>query len=118
MFRLDIPREPRWVDLPLGVSFEMKPVSAAMMSTARMRAQRQLRDMVKTLEEAREAGIPCDMPDVTNSDIAAGHMFALLVVALGREVVTDWKGVADQAGAPVPFDVALLPKVLAHPDIA
>ena len=118
MLRLALPKEPRWEPMAFGVEFLVKPATTALITTARLRARRQMEDLRRAAAEAREAGLPLEGPDVSDPDVAGGHAFALTVMALGRELVMDWRGVVTDAGAPAPFSTALLPQVLAQPDIA
>lgn len=119
MLRLNIPREPRWIALPHGVRLLLRPATAALVTTARLRAGRELQEMRAAVQTAKDSGMPLgDLPDVTEQARAEGYAFALTVLHLGRELVTDWDGVADADGAPLDFDVQQLPQVLSHPDIA
>jgi len=118
MLRLDIPHERRWLDLARGVRFEAEPATTALITTARVRAARQMTDLRKAVEDARLAGLPLQGPDVTDPDIAAGYAFALSCVALARVTVKDWDGIIGADGKPAAFDVEKVPQVLQHPDIA
>ena len=80
MLRLDLTAEPRWLDLGHGVRLRVAPLTTALMVAARSDA-------------AVEA-----LPD-TASDEERALVFAK---AIARRAVTDWEGVGDADGNPVP----------------
>jgi hypothetical protein len=80
MIRLDLPREPRWLDLGHGVRVHVQPCTTALMMAARAAA-------------ARES-----VPDAPEA--AVGARTAALVKALGRLAVDAWEGVGDRNGKP------------------
>lgn len=118
MLRLALPKDPRWEPMGFGVEFLVRPATTALITTARLRARRQMEELRRAAQEAREAGLPVNGPDVSDPDVAGGHAFALTVMALGRELVADWRGVVADDGKPAAFAADLLPQVLSHPDIA
>jgi hypothetical protein len=80
MLRLDLTAEPRWLDLGHGVRLHVAPLTTALMVAARN-------------DTALEA-LPA-----TASDEARALVFAK---AIARIAVTDWEGVGDADGTPVP----------------
>ena len=80
MLKLDLTSEPRWLDLGHGVRLRAAPLTTAMMVASRSDA-------------AVEA-----LPD-TSTDEERALVFAK---AIARIAVTDWEGVGDGDGAPVP----------------
>jgi hypothetical protein len=80
MLRLDLTAEPRWLDLGHGVRLRVAPLTTALMVAARSDA-------------AVEA-----MP-ATSSDEEGALVFAK---AIARRAVTEWEGVGDADGNPVP----------------
>jgi hypothetical protein len=84
MIRLDLKREPHWLDLGHGVRVHVRPCTTALMMAARADAQRSA------------------MPS-TNETQAAGERTAALVKALGRLGIQDWEGVGDAEGEPAPL---------------
>jgi len=83
MIRLDLKREPHWLDLGHGVRLQVRPCTTALMMAARAEAQR----AVTSSESDGEA---------------AGIRTAALIKALARLAVLDWDGVGDAAGSAVP----------------
>ena len=82
MIRLDLKREPSWLDLGHGVRVKVRPCTTALMMAARVAA-------------LREAG---DTPDAIE---AAGVRTAMLVKRLALLAILDWEGVGDATGEPV-----------------
>ncbi|MFO1141193.1 MAG: hypothetical protein U1E59_02195 [Amaricoccus sp.] len=80
MLRLDLSAGPRWLDLGHGVRLETAPLTTALMVAARS-------------DPALEA-----LPE-TASDEARALVFAK---AIARIAVSDWEGVGDADGNPVP----------------
>ena len=84
MIRLDLKREPHWLDLGHGVRLHVRPCTTALMMAARAEVQR--------------AAVPAK-----NETQAVGERTAALVKALGRLGIQDWQGVGDADGEPVPL---------------
>ena len=84
MIRLDLKREPHWLDLGHGVRVHVRPCTTALMMAARA--------------EAHHSIAPSQ-----NETLAAGERTLALVKALGRLSVQEWEGVGDGDGAPLPL---------------
>ncbi|MDG4602577.1 MAG: hypothetical protein P9C55_07425 [Defluviicoccus sp.] len=84
MIRLDLKREPHWLDLGHGVRVHVRPCTTALMMAARAEVQRAI--------------VPSQ-----NETQAAGERTAALVKALGRLGVQDWQGVGDADCQAVPL---------------
>jgi hypothetical protein len=80
MIRLDLSREPRWLDLGHGVQLHVAPLTTALMAAARS-----------------DPGVVSLPEDASNETVAVA-----MAKALARLVVLDWDGVGDAEGAPVP----------------
>lgn len=80
MIRLDLSREPRWLELGHGVRLRVGPLTTSLMAAARSDPA------VTSLPEG-----------ASNETIAVA-----MAKALARLVVLDWEGVGDEAGEPVP----------------
>ena len=83
MIRLDLKREPHWLDLGHGVRLYVRPLTTALMMAARAEAQR------------------ADTSSASDTE-AAGVRTAALIKALARLAVLDWQGIGDAAGSAVP----------------
>ncbi len=80
MIRLDLSREPRWLDLGHGVRLRVAPLTTSFMAAAR--------------SDPSVTGLP---EGASNETIAV-----TMAKALARLVVLDWEGVGDADGEPVP----------------
>lgn len=80
MIRLDLSREPRWLDLGHGVRLHVGPLTTSLMAAARS-------DLAVT-----------NLPEGASNETIAVAM----AKALARLVVEDWEGVGDADGNPVP----------------
>ncbi len=83
MIRLDLKREPYWLDLAPSVRLRVRPCTTALVMAARA--------SMTTAEPAPELE-PGD-------DNARG---AALLKALARAAIVDWEGIGDEAGAAIP----------------
>ncbi len=107
MIRLDLPREPHWLDLPHGVRLLVRPLDTATDAAARAAAVADLRE--------RGKDVP---PAAAKESWRMGQTKDALARALGQLTILDWSGVllADGTTAPVTAEsVALL---MAIPKIA
>ncbi len=84
MLRLDFTAGPRWLDLGHGVRLQLAPLTTALMVAARS-------------DPALEV-LPASA-----SDEARALVFAK---AIARRAVTEWEGVGDADGAPIPVTPA------------
>ena len=80
MIRLDLSREPRWLDLGHGVRLHVGPLTTSLMAAARS-------DLAVTA-----------LPEGASNETIA----VVMAKALARLVVVDWEGVGDADGTPVP----------------
>ena len=80
MIRLNLSREPSWLDLGHDVRVRVAPLTTSLMAAAR--------------SDAAVAALP---EGASNETIAV-----TMAKALARLVVLDWEGVGDEAGEPVP----------------
>lgn len=80
MIRLDLSTTPRWLDLGHGLRLQVLPVTTAIMVAAR------------------------NDPDVEAlpKNASQEQMAIVMAKAVARRVVTDWEGVGDANGKPVP----------------
>jgi hypothetical protein len=79
MIRLDLSREPSWLDLGHGVRFRVAPLTTALMVAARS-------------DPALE-----DLPEDAPDDVRA----LAFAKAIAVRAILDWEGVGDASGQPV-----------------
>lgn len=90
--------QPTWVDLPGGVRLQLRPISISALRRAQDLSGFPLLDRVD------------EMPEPSVSD------YLRLCDAFGEVFVTDWQGVGDDAGDPLPFSADWLAKLLDQPE--
>lgn len=116
MFNLDLPTEPYWLDLPLGVRVKVRPLDGMLAAVARHHAAARVADIAKERAELAEAGVSADhLPDITDPAIRGGLLQMELAAALARAGAMDWEGVGDADGEPVPFGVSAAERLARHP---
>jgi len=81
MLRLDLKREPHWLDLGHGVRLHVLPCTTALVMAARA-------------ELARSA--------TNTAELGAGERTAAFLKALARLAIDAWEGVGDASGEPAP----------------
>lgn len=80
MIRLNLSAEPRWVDLLPGLRVKVAPVTTAIMASARS-------------DESLDNFDPEGPKEV---------LAVAMAKAVARRTVTEWEGVGDDAGVPLP----------------
>lgn len=103
---LDVPTEPRWIDLPQGVRLLVRPVTTAIVTAAQARASR----------EAKAMGEACAAPP--DPDMARGAAFMLLCQSLARFAVAEWQGVHGPDGAALPLSPEALDALMTLDEMA
>ena len=92
MLRLNLTSEAEWLDLGHGVRLHVLPLTTPVMMAARKEAQGQF-----VLPEAGDAADSAATADLDTDSIGLA-----MAKAVARIVVTDWEGVGDADGNPVP----------------
>lgn len=80
MLTLDLTNAPRWLDLLPGVRLKLRPLTTALMVSAR--------------SDAAIQALP--------SDAGPEELAMIMAKAVARRAVLDWEGVGDAEGNPVP----------------
>lgn len=80
MLTLDLTNAPRWLDLLPGVRLQLRPLTTALMVSAR--------------SDATIQALP--------SDAGPEELAMIMAKAVARRAVLDWEGVGDAEGNPVP----------------
>jgi hypothetical protein len=90
MIRLDLKREPYWLDLAPGVRIRVRPCTTALVMAAR--ASMTAAEPAPGPRDEVPGGDPAD-------DNARG---AALLKARARVAIVDWEGIGDEAGNAIP----------------
>ncbi|NBC34903.1 MAG: hypothetical protein GVY13_19705 [Alphaproteobacteria bacterium] len=86
--RIDLPREPYWLDLPLGVRIKVRPLDAALFAAAtRMAAD--------TLSETQPGFAQAIAVGESARAVSDGVWAATLTTAVAQLAILDWTGVLD-----------------------
>lgn len=102
MIRLNLPREPYWLDMPSGIKVLVRPLTTAVNETAKARMRRRAREVGEHRRGVEAAGgRVVDLPDLADADGVIGVGFALYAEALAVCGVIGWEGVGDDDGAPL-----------------
>ena len=107
MIRLDLPREPHWLDLPHGVRLLVRPLDTATDAAARAAAVADLRE--------RGKDVP---PAAAKESWRMGQTKDALARALGQLTILDWSGVLLADGSPAPITAESVALLMAIPKIA
>ena len=92
MIRLNLPTEPYWLDLPLGVRLHVRPLDTTIYEACRYRAARDAR---RIIEERKGAS----KDDLMDEDDADGLATFLVTSALARAAIIEWEGVETADGS-------------------
>lgn len=87
MLRLNLKKEPYWLELPAGVRVKVRPLTTAVMSAA----QSQVIKQIVAMREERKSN-PY-VPDVDDDQTRLGLSESLLIKALARGAILEWEGV-------------------------
>ena len=88
MLRLNLTSEAEWLDLGHGVRLRVLPLTTAVMMAARKDAQAKM-------------ALP-EPVDALQTDLDTDRIGLAMAKAVARIVVTEWEGVGDAEGNPVP----------------
>ena len=107
MIRLDLPREPHWLDLPHGVRLLVRPLDTATDAAARAASVTDLRERGQTAP-----------PAAAKESWRLGQTKDALARAVGQLTILDWSGVLLADGSPAPISAETVALLMAIPKIA
>lgn len=91
--RIDLPRQPYWLDLPFGVRIKVRPLDVALFSAAtRMAAE--------TLSETKPGFARAIAEGESAKAVSDGVWAATLTTAVAELAILDWTGVIDEENGP------------------
>lgn len=85
MLRLNLKKEPYWLDLPAGVRVKVRPLNTAIMSAA----QAQVIKQILAMRDSGDRGAP----NMDDDQIRLGLSESLLIKALALGAIVEWEGV-------------------------
>jgi hypothetical protein len=99
MLRLNLKKEPYWIDLPADVKLKVRPLSTAIMSAAQSSVIKRITDWRQERKSRFDVGADMsDVPDVDDEETRHGLSESLLIKAMARGAVIEWQGVLNSAG--------------------
>jgi len=119
MFRLAMPEEPAWLDLPLGVRVKVRPLTTALQQAASAAARREIERLEAAHRDIVAAGgTVTDLPPIDDPAMREGLAVAALARAYARLCILQWEGVAEADGSPAPLTSANAARLAEHHAIA
>jgi hypothetical protein len=104
MLKLDLKKEPYWLELPATVRTLVRPLTTAIMSAAQSAVIKEIIALREERKKRLAAGADVsDLPDVENEEARMGLAEALLIKAVARLAILAWEAVLSQDGeSPAP----------------
>jgi hypothetical protein len=94
MLRLNLKKEPYWIDLPSDVRVHVRPLTTAIMTAAQSTVIKQIKALREEIKQQEESGkTPLAFPDLENEQTRLGVSQSLLVKALAIAAIIEWEGV-------------------------
>lgn len=94
MLKLDLKKEPFWLEVKGGVRVRVRPFTSAFMNAAQASVRKDILDMREERLRRIAANTAIgDLPDVDNDEVRHGLIQSLLVKALARAAIIEWQGV-------------------------
>lgn len=119
MLLLSLPKEAGWIDIGNGAALFAAPPTAALVFAARGRADMLLLALDAGEEAVTLAGGAVEgLPDLMRPEDRRGLHNALFALSLAEIAVSDWRGIGDDAGNELAFDVRLLAELMRQPQVA
>jgi hypothetical protein len=113
-FRLGtIPRAVDRVELPLGVTLMVRPITTPIWHQAHAFASRAILAFIEGEEIRDDLGIDREsMPDLADPDAKEGFRQLLFAQALARAAILSWEGVLAEDGSPAPATPAAINELM------
>lgn len=115
--RLNMKKEPYWIELGYGVAHKVRPLSTAMTGSIRAKADRLSAAMLETDEAERLAGL-VDVEGLSEKEVLAGLSEMYMAILLAQAATVEWRGWLDEAGAPVPLSGDAVAAAMRQPFMA
>lgn len=113
-FRLGtIPKAVDTIDLPLGVTVKVRPITTPIWHQAQAFASRAVLALIEGDEIHDDLGIDRSaMPDLSDPDAKEGFRQLLFAQALARAAIISWEGVLAKDGSPAPVTPAAINELM------
>lgn len=94
MLKLDLKKEPYWLELQAEVRLKVKPLTSAIMHLAQAQAVRVMLAVQTERKALLESGIDVsDLPDLENEHVRHSVSETVLITQLARHVILAWENV-------------------------
>jgi hypothetical protein len=105
MLRLNLKKDPYWLELPAGVKLKVRPLSTALMSMAQSSVIKQISSWRQEHASRMDVGADVsEIPDVDDEHTRLGLSESLLIKALAHGALIEWESVMDESGTiPAPL---------------
>lgn len=106
MLKLNLQKEPYWLELPAQVRVKVKPLTSAVMQMAQNQAVREMLELRKERDSRMETGADVTgIPDIGDPHTRNALSETMLVKALARQAILEWEGVMlPDSAAPAPVN--------------
>lgn len=96
MLRLQINKEPYWLDLGIGVRVKVRPCTSPIFYGARAYMNNQLALLGEEYRKRKEVGAKLDdLPDIEDKQVREALAEELLARGLARAAILEWEGVLE-----------------------
>lgn len=94
MLRLNISKEPYWLNLPGGVEVKVKPLSTGLMNAAQAWALQRVQEMQVARKKVLDTGASIsNFPEIEKDHIRASYSETMVMKGVAVNSITEWKGV-------------------------
>lgn len=94
MLKLNLEKEPYWLELPAQVRLKVKPLTTAVMNVAQHQSIQEMLTLQQERTAQMEAGANArDLPNLEDNTVRASYIKLVLAKALGRLAIIEWEGV-------------------------
>ena len=117
--RLSLPTEPYDIDLGLGVTVTVRPLTTALYQSAEYSARRRLDGLVQSIEAIEAVGGKVDdRLDLQDPAGREGTFMYLKAQEMAKLAITHWEGVVGQEDAPEPVSPEAVERLMAINNMA
>lgn len=100
MLKLQIPKEPYWLELGVGVKVKVRPCTSAVFYAARAFMNEKLTAIGEEYKKRKDVGVGIEeLPDIENASVREALAEQYLAIGLARVAIVDWEGVLEADGA-------------------
>ena len=96
MLKLNLPKEPYWIDLGAGVRVKVRSCTSAVFYQARAEMNQKLQKLGEEYRSLKDVGATItDLPDLENPSIREALAEQYLTLGLAQSAIIEWEGVLE-----------------------